>query len=314
MHKDLGPLLNQLPPKTSQALLQAINRCGSELGVGPDWVQRWIAFTVVADALTSYQEHGESRFEIKGGAAIELRLRQLDTAAAAPAPATGQRAERPTIRPRATKDLDATYRGAMDDLDEAVRVALAAPRHRFAFRVEVETPTAPFMRRFRIRVSYQQERFNQMVGTSFSSVQLEVSIYEGTHRAPDLVPAFSLKPFGLDGPAALPCIPLTKQIAQKLHAVTEPPTPGRANDRFRDLLDIVMLSTLVPPSPALREVCEETFAIRNKQDWPPQIVTYAHWIGPMERRAEEMGLDDPSATAIVQHVADYVRAIAQAGP
>ena len=48
----------------------------------------------------------------------------------------------------------------------------------------------------------------------FSNVKLEVSLYEGRHRSPELVPAFSLKPFGLEGPRLLPCIPLTKQVAQ----------------------------------------------------------------------------------------------------
>ena len=62
---------------------------------------------------------------------------------------------------------------------------------------------------------------------SFSNVKLEVSLYGGEHPTPDLVPAFSLKPFGLEGPGVIPCIPLTKQIAQKLHAATEPPTEGK---------------------------------------------------------------------------------------
>ena len=51
MHEGLGQLLNHLPPKAAGALVQAINRCGAQLGIGPDWVRRWIGFTVVADAL-----------------------------------------------------------------------------------------------------------------------------------------------------------------------------------------------------------------------------------------------------------------------
>src|SRR5690606_20696696 len=100
------------------------------------------------------------------------------------------------------------------------------------------------------------------------SVKLDVSRYEGTRYPPEMVPAFWLKPFGIDGPAHLPCLPLPKQIAQKLHAVTEVPEAGSKNERFRDLVDIVMLSMLVPASPLLRTVCEETFALRTKQGWP----------------------------------------------
>jgi len=302
MLKDLDPLLKNLPPATAQALTQAINKCGRELGIGPDWVQRWVAFTIVADALASYAPDGEPSFQFKGGAAIELRMRQLRKASD-PAP--------DGIRPRATKDLDATYRGALNNLEAAVRAALTEPRHHFAFRAEVETPDAPHMRRFSIRVAYQETRFGRVVEQPFSKVQLDVSIYEGTPRPPEMVPAFSLQAFGLEGPEALPCIPLTKQIAQKLHAVTEPPE-GRTNDRFRDLLDIVMLSAVAPASAELREVCEETFAVRARHGWPPDVVLYPHWREPMEQRAREMGLDPKSADDIVAHVLQYVRDIAAA--
>ena len=74
MLEELDPLLKNLPPRTASALGQAINRCAAELGVGPDWVQRWIGFTVVADALARYAPDGQPAFEMKGGAAIELRL------------------------------------------------------------------------------------------------------------------------------------------------------------------------------------------------------------------------------------------------
>lgn len=178
--------------------------------------------------------------------------------------------------------------------------------------MEVETPDAPFMRRFRIRVAYREERFGRVVEQPFTNVKLEVSIYEGTPLPPEMVPAFSLQPFGIDGPESLPCIPLIKQLAQKLHAVTEPPAMERTNDRFRDLLDIVMLSAMAPPSPALRAVCEETFNIRQRHGWPPAIVTYPHWIAPMEQRAKEMGLDQRSADHIVAYVVEYVRQIASA--
>ena len=83
-------------------------------------------------------------------------------------------------------------------------------------------------------------------------------------------------------------------------------------DRFRDLLDIVMLSTMAPPSTALRSVCEETFDIRQQQGWPPEVVVHPHWIEPMEQRAIEMGLDQRLAAEIAAYVAEYVRRIASA--
>lgn len=307
MLDDLGPLLKNLPPRTASALAQAITRCGKELGIETDWVQRWVGFTIVADALASYTADGVPPFELKGGAAIEMRMRQLERAnvqrtTAGPA----------TVRPRATKDLDATYHGALNDLETAVRSALEAPRQNFAFRVELETPDARHMRRFRIHVSYREERFGSIVEQPFANVKLEVSAYEGTPLPPEMVRAFSLRPFGIEGPEFLPCIPTIKQVAQKLHAVTEAPAEERTNDRFRDLLDIVMLSTMAPSSAALRSVCEETFDIRQQQGWPPEIVVHPHWIEPMEQRAIEMGLDQRSATDIAAYVVEYVHQIASA--
>lgn len=209
MLDNLQPLLKTIPPKTANALRQAIKVCGQQLGMGDDWVQRWVAFTVVADALAAYTPSGEPVFEFKGGAAIEMRFREL----AATRQGIGRVTSTTGVQPRATKDLDATYHGTIDALVGAVEAALIEPRHGFAFRIRVDTPEAPHMRRFRVQVSYLETRFNRTETRDFSNVKLEVSAYEGQRLPPDLVPAFSLKPFGIDGPERLPCIPLIKQIA-----------------------------------------------------------------------------------------------------
>lgn len=304
MIKDLGPLLKNLPPKTGAAMTEAIRVCGDKLHRGPDWVRRWIAFTVVGDALARYGPSGDPLFQFKGGAAIELRLRRVNANTSARDSSTL------AARPRASRDLDAAYRGEIDEIEAAVRAALAEPRHDFSFRVIVETPDAPFMRRFSIRVAYREIRLGRMQDTPFSNVQLEVSAYEGIHRPPDMIPAFSLKPFGLEGPDTLPCMVLSKQIAQKLHAVTEVLSGDRRNERFRDLVDIVLLSTLEPASPEVRESCIETFKIRGKHSWPPTVVADETWLAPMEKLAEEMGLDITSAEEIVALVREYVRDVA----
>ena len=94
---------------------------------------------------------------------------------------------------------------------------------------------------------------------------------------------------------------LKKQIAQKLHAVTDDVAGGN-NDRFRDLVDLVMLSDLEPASTQLRVVCEEMFQLRGRLSWPPAILAHETWIAPMEPRAIEMGLPVTTADAIIEHV------------
>jgi hypothetical protein len=71
-----------------------------------------------------------------------------------------------------------------------------------------------------------------------------------------------------------------------------------------------MLSALLPASPELRELCEETFAVRKGHEWPPDVVLYPHWREPMEQRAREMGFDPKSADDIVAHVVQYIRDVA----
>jgi hypothetical protein len=295
--EDFDPLLTHLPPKTAAALLAAIRVYGERVNMPPEWVQQWVAFMLVADALARYALEGNCPFELKGGAAIELRLRHL-----APADKGG-----PKIQPRATRDLDATFHGEIEAIQDALDAALENGNPNFAFRLVPEAVKSDRMRRYAVHVSYVSTQRGTRIAKSFSRVKLEVSAYEGTRLPPEMVPAFPLKPLGIDGPEELPCIPLRKQIAQKLHAVTEGP-----NDRFRDLLDIVMLSAFEPPSPELRAVCEETFRIRAGHGWPPEVVTYPDWIAPLEERAREMRLDQQSADEIVAYVTDYVRKIAVA--
>jgi hypothetical protein len=134
MRPDLEPLLKNLPPRTKAALVQAINACSKQLNMAPDWVQRWLSFTVVADALTRYATATGALFEIKGGAAIEMRMRRLN---AGPEDVTVK-----FIQPRATRDLDATFRGEWDALQRAVEAAFAEPHLGFAFRAEAETLNA----------------------------------------------------------------------------------------------------------------------------------------------------------------------------
>jgi hypothetical protein len=299
MRDTLDPLLKQLPPKTKTALVAAINACAKQLNLGPEWVQRWLSFTIVADALASYAPNGTAVFELKGGAAIELRLHQLqrlDTEATA------------AFRPRATKDLDVAFHGEMEALREAVERALAIPRHGFAFRAELETQNTLNMRRFRVHVSYLEQGIVGTVARAVSNVKLEVSAYEGTRYPADRVRAFSLQPFGFNGPRHLPCMTLAKQVAQKLHAVTDDVASGK-NDRFRDLVDLVLLSQVEPASTALRLVCEETFRLRDRHVWPPTIVVHDTWVKPMEQRAVDMGLPATTADAIIGHVDRYVMEI-----
>ena len=69
---------------------------------------------------------------------------------------------------------------------------------------------------------------------------------------------------GVTGPAQLPCLPLRFHVAQKLHGMTLPPRPGKQNERFRDLVDLLLMETMTTHDyVALRAACELVFRNRN---------------------------------------------------
>ncbi len=225
----------------------------------------------------------DPQFLVKGGVSLELRLR---------------------LRSRATKDFDATFRGERDTALRSLENAFAEPYEGFTFRIGGEPQETIHMTRIEVKVEY--------IGRVWSSITMEISAYEGTDMPAEHVPAISLSDFGLKGPERLPCLPLVKQVAQKLHAMTEELESGRPNERFRDLWDLWVLRELVVPSAELREVCEETFRIRAKHPWPPEVVVHDHWVEPFAALAEQEGLSVPEAQEAAEKVREYVRLIAEA--
>jgi hypothetical protein len=225
---------------------------------------------------------GAPQFLVKGGVSLELRLR---------------------LRARATKDFDATFRGERDVAIRSLESAFAEPYEGFMLRIDGDHQHMTHMTRLQVKVEY--------LGRVWSSIAMEISASEGTDMPAEQVPAISLADFGLKGPALLPCIPLVKQVAQKLHAMTGESESGRPNERFRDLWDLWVLRELVPPSAELREVCEETFRIRAKHPWPPQVMVHDHWVQPFAVLAEQEGLSVPDAQKAAEDVREYVRLVAK---
>ena len=115
----------------------------------------------------------------------------------------------------------------------------------------------------------------------FSTVAFEMSAAEGAsldspeyHRV-----AISLTPVQLPDPGKNAFLPARYQIAQKLHACTEPPTDGHPNIRVRDLYDILLIAELVDLEeyPALSAACREIFELRGRHTWPPVLSEQPSW-------------------------------------
>lgn len=274
----MSPARRQGPVKSH--LEQLIGRYSREEGVAADRVRRWVSTMVLLGALERARaDSGAPRFLLKGGVAIELRVH------------TGA---------RATKDVDVVFRGAAGELLDALDDAFGEPYCDFAFRRGAPADHGPHAQRFEVRLSYQTR--------AWSTVRLEVSGPDAGADEPEYVDAISLQDFKLSGPRVIACLPLRFQIAQKLHAVSERPV-DRTNDRFRDLVDLLVLRELIDDLPALRLACETTFATRATHPWPPGLEAPASWQVGYARLAGEVGLGVVDVDDAVAEVRALIAAI-----
>jgi hypothetical protein len=267
------------PPFNVQVLQRWVGELARAQGIAPGRVQRWITFMVLAAMLDHARDENEDPvFVLKGGAAMELRL---------------------GLRARATKDYDTAYREAIETMLERLDLAL---RHGFAdftaTRTEPERIADIGAQRLGIKLSYR--------GRSWGTVQLEVAAAEGeAGREIDRVPGKPLDALGIDAPVEVPCVSIRYQMAQKLHACTEVPADGRGNDRFRDLIDLLLLEELVEDGEwaAVRDACEEIFRLRAKHPWPPTVNIFDTWPDPYRALAAELAFP----LAQVDEAADAVQ-------
>src|ERR1039458_693741 len=110
-------------------------------------------------------------------------------------------------------------------------------------------------------------------------------------------------------PEAANCVSLRYQVAQKLHACTEVFDEGRENDRFRDVMDILLVEDLLYDVglARVREACVDIFTVRDKHTWPPALTVYDSWRVPFAELARENGFTpediDEAAAALTALIA-----------
>lgn len=296
---DLSTRLRTLTPKGKQpnsatVLNNWITKAERDLGVEGGGRLGWlIASTIVTAALQrAVAADGQSRFLLKGGTMLQHRLAM------------------PT---RATKDLDGLVLGDIDAFLADLDATLSQPWGPLGFRrgeIEViETPARLVKpRRFQVTLTLR--------GVTWRRVQVELSPDEGSAgEAGEAFPAPELAGFGLPGPDVLVGLAMRYQIAQKLHASTDPHDPPHSvNDRARDVVDLLLLKTLVEdegaPTPAeIRDAAVDIFTARateaqtlgrTPRAWPPQLTSHPHWVDDYTRAAESahlhVELDDAITT------------------
>jgi hypothetical protein len=255
-----------------ERLVQAVS---VDQGIAADRLRRWVSTMILLGALGRAGDDAH-RFLLKGGVAMELRLR---------------------LRARATKDVDIIVtpdRSA--DILEVLQEALEEPYLDFAFRLtDASTIEHTPAQRMSVKMAYK--------GKPWATLRLEASGPEPGSDEVEQISAFSLTQLGLDGPDEVACQSLRYQIATKLHAVTER-FDDRDNDRFRDLIDLLLLRDLEPDLTRLDEACRNVFTSRRKQPWPPTLTIEPSW--PREYRA--LALDQDFAIQDVGEAAAEIEA------
>jgi hypothetical protein len=229
----------------------------------PGRLQRWLNTMIVTAVLDRVRdEDGESVFLLKGGVAMELRLQ---------------------LRARATGDYDAAFRARTGEVIDRLDEALAHPWSGFdVTRDAPESIPNTQAVRVRLRLSYKRR--------SWGSVQLEMAPVEGSMGGElDRINAMSLDQLQVPLPETASCVSLRYQVAQKLHACTEVFEEGRENDRFRDVMDILLVEDLLRDVGLriVREACLDIFTVRHKHTWPPTVTVYDSWRVPFAALARE---------------------------
>lgn len=248
------------PPPNLTSLRARLRNYARDVNLLEVRVQRRLAALVVNEIFTSVDVGADPPVLLKGGTALDLRRR--------PAPA------------RQSKDWDAAIRGDIDEFIAKARNQLAAGWAGFtgliAHEQTVHVPglaTPP--RRFEVKLSYR--------GKPFVTVPVEISVTEArAGQEHDVLQVTEYDAIGIAPAGPVYCLSLRYQIAQKIHACTDPLDGERTNDRARDLVDLQLLAALLADAdlamvPSVREACVEIFTNRRRHPWPPEVSVWPHW-------------------------------------
>lgn len=251
-------------------------------GVGEKRIGWLLASTVAVAALQrALGADEEPLFLLKGGLFMEFHL-GLDA--------------------RVTKDVDALFRGGVERFESALDAAISEPWGPFTLqRTAIEEITGARRlakpRRFDLKLLIK--------GTVWRRIKVEISFPEG-HIADGLesVPTPRAGFFGITTPDHLSGIAMAYQVAQKLHACTDPDDPPEfLNDRVRDVVDLLLIRDRFYGGLAaidVRAACVDVFSARAAEAsevgqpvrrWPPVLaVPNEEWARAYPALAESVDI------------------------
>jgi hypothetical protein len=213
---------------------------------------------------------------------------------------------------RFTQDLDAARVQPLARFRSDFEDSLAAGWAGFTGRLIERTaprpsavPTAYVMQPFDVKLDYR--------GRPWCTVKFELGHNEigdadepEYQLADELVQLFT--EVGLEAPKPVRVMRADHQVAQKLHAVSEP-----GSERVRDLVDLQLLDRGEDLNLAqVKATCVRLFEYRRQQAWPPTIAPDAGWTTLYEAAVEDIDVLPDMDTAVAW-VNAFVQRVAAGG-
>ncbi len=203
---------------------------------------------------------------------------------------------------RYTRDVDTARVMEHDKYIEALQKTLASGWNGFTADLMVVEPPEPegipsayVMKPYDAKIKY--------LGRPWQTVRVEVGHNEigDADEYEESLPeelASVFEQLDFPRPRPLHVMKLSHQVAQKLHAVSEP-----GSERAHDLIDLQLVMWHSKPDLAdIRAKCVRLFDYRRRQAWPPEIVKGESWDGTYN--AAMQTIDD--RTAICQSADEAV--------
>lgn len=264
-------------------LERRITNTARERGTTAARLRRLVGFAVLCETLAEALARGAIPvFFVKGGVAIELRLGLLA---------------------RATRDLDIGLCAPPAELlplfDAALDVGFGDFRLRRRGEAQVLDNGAVALE---ISVEY--------LGRPWATVDVDLA-----SATPDIetdsVSPIQLAELGLESPRSVPCLAIPTQIAQKIHALTEPEPRGRPNPRARDVLDVLLLVQRAEiDNAAVATACKRIFAERASHTWPISSFAFPPaWHAILAELAREVRYDTDDPATIEQRFNSYLASL-----
>ncbi len=222
------------------------------------------------------------RYAVKGGMALEVRF---------------------GMRARASRNVDVSVPVPFESIPGILDDVLDVGFDNFTVRRR-----GPLRVLERAKV-YRAELNVQYAGRPLYRLDLDIN---GSEFEPsvDVVPSGMLTELGLPGPVHVALLEVAAQLAHKIHAATQPSTETYRNERYRDILDALIIAGSVSLDYEwVRIVCGAEFARRGTHGWPPRFNLEERWRAGLRAELAAHGDFPGDPDLVAQRFNDLIIAI-----